>query len=908
MTNPTSVLENSCVFPAPVEYTTLSVEEQQLILQLQQDILVSVAHGGETKDIINQICLLAEQLLPNSVATVMLLDQAREYLNVYASPSVPPDGVARLNQLRPGPGGGSCGNAVFRNEPQFVQNTFEDPRWQDLRQLAYDFNLCACWSTPIVSPDGKAIGSFALSSFEHRTPSSFHRKILEMGASIVGIVLERARSQEALHVSEQKYQRLIEDVGDKFVVFTHSVSGELRYASAGIKNVFGVDNDQAIGKPWASSVRWKPGVVDYTLALLSKLESGEKSFIQYEMQFTHPDGSERTIQVSKHAVRDTDGQVVSFDGIIEDITDRKIVEERIARDREMQAILRELLEISLAPQPLKALLQQCLERLMMISWLSFLPKSGVFLMEEDGRSLKLVASHEFSRQILSLCDRVKLGECLCGQAAATGKLLYSHCVDDRHSVRYEGMADHGHYNVPLKFDNKVLGVLVLYLPLDYQHNDQNGQFIMSVADILAGLISRKQAEQALITHQEQLEKLVDMRTAELEAAKNAAEAASLAKSAFLANMSHELRTPLQTIIGAEHMVRKESLTPNQTQWLDKQLTAGEHLLDVINDILDLSRIEADKVELEDEHVNVLTILQNVSQLIESRAQAKGLYIRIDAQSMPQKLHGDNARLRQALLNYAGNAVKFTEEGEILLRSSLINENADSVTLRFEVIDTGIGIDSDVIERLFSAFEQADNSLTRQYGGTGLGLAITKQLAQLMGGDAGVESTQGQGSIFWFTARLRKETESHQFAASTLEADEQADELLRTRYAGKRILVAEDEPANQGLFRELLKDVNLDVTIAKDGAQAVELATEQCFDIVLMDMQMPRLDGLEATQQIRAKPNGANVPILAMTGNAFAEDRERCITAGMSDFLAKPVLADALYTAIATWLAVGENQD
>ena len=348
-----------------------------------------------------------------------------------------------------------------------------------------------------------------------------------------------------------------------------------------------------------------------------------------------------------------------------------------------------------------------------------------------------------------------------------------------------------------------------------------------------------------------------------------------------------------------HLLRRDGVTPAQAEKLDLIDGAAGHLLSIINDILDLSKIESGKFLLEESDIELDVLLASVTALLSSLLKAKGLRLEVASAEMPGPLRGDATRLTQALLNYANNAIKFTEKGRVSLRAHVLEESAMDVLLRFEVEDTGIGIAPENMERLFAIFEQGDNSNTRKFGGTGLGLAITRRLAQLMGGDAGASSEPGVGSLFWFTARLRKGMASA--VESPRPAHEDAVAVLSQDYRGRRVLLADDDPVNQTIAVELLRDVGLEVDVANDGQEAVDMAGLLAYDLILLDVQMPGMDGLEAARRIRRISGRAAVPILAMTSNAFTEDRVRSFEAGMNDHLAKPVMPDALYEHILKWL-------
>lgn len=383
---------------------------------------------------------------------------------------------------------------------------------------------------------------------------------------------------------------------------------------------------------------------------------------------------------------------------------------------------------------------------------------------------------------------------------------------------------------------------------------------------------------------------------ELKSARLAADSANQSKSAFLANMSHEIRTPMNAILGIAHLLRMQTERADHLVKIDNIISSGKHLIEIINNILDFSKIEAGRLKLEETAFLLSEPISLIHGMVAEQAEQKGLRLikEIEPRLENLPLLGDPLHLAQIIINFLANAVKFTAHGSITLHVNIIAEDSDRVILRFEVRDTGIGIDKAHQHKLFNAFEQVESSTTRKYGGTGLGLAISKAIVTLMGGEIGVDSEIGKGSLFWFIAPFKR---------GNAENNKKEDELSAKGPKAKqsRILLVEDNEINQEVAQEILEDYGFLVDVANHGGEAVEKARHGCYNLILMDLQMPVMDGLEATRIIRQLPEYQSVPILAMTANVYEKDRINCKQAGMDDFTGKPFDPKELYNTILRWL-------
>jgi len=693
-------------------------------------------------------------------------------------------------------------------------------------------------------------------------------------AGIAEDITERKCAEQALRSSEGRFRQLAENIHEVFRIIPIAAD-ETLYVSPAYEQIWGRSLDSIYQNPES----WREAIHPDDKAEADHMAKhqlrGESVEVEYRIQT--PAGQQKWIRDRAFPVRDQNGEVIRIVGIAEDISEHKRVEQAVIASHDFVQSTIDALSSSMCVLDETGTIIEVNR-----TWKDFAVANRHTLLRECSDSCQL--NNQFGEGVnyLTVCDR------------AVGS----------------GAAEAAEFAAGIR---SVLRGDVAEFAKEYAcHAPREKRwFIAKVTRFFNHGLPRVVIEHINITTRKLAEDA--MRTAKLEAEAEGvranalareAERANEAKSEFLANMSHEIRTPMNGVMGMTGLLLDTQLNAEQRRFAELARGSGESLLHLINDILDFSKIEARKLELESIDFDLRSLLDNIASMHWGTAHAKGIDLLCIADpEVPTSLRGDPGRLRQILTNFVGNAIKFTEKGEVVVRVALAEEGQSDCMLRFSVSDTGIGIAENKIGSLFQKFSQVEVSTTRKYGGTGLGLAISRQLAEMMGGGVGVMSQEGKGSEFWFTVRLARGVELEEQAECAHFKGRAIDRLHG------RVLIAEDNSTNREVALALLRRFGLRADAVADGAEAVRALESIPYDLVLMDMRMPVMDGVEATRRIRNPQSEAlhhDVPIIALTANAMQSDRLLCLAAGMNDFVTKPIFKGALHDVLRRWLPSGDS--
>jgi len=646
---------------------------------------------------------------------------------------------------------------------------------------------------------------------------------------------------------------IVENSEDAIIACTPA--GIIRTFNSGAEAVFGYSSKEMIGQHMSMLV--PPDRLTTLERVAQRLLQGQ-GFSQYEGLCLRKDGCSMQVSVTGFPIKNSAEEVVAISASVRDITERKLAEAKLEEARDQSAKL-----------------------------------------QETVLRLELEKTNDLHRLILSAAGEGIYGvdaDGLITFANPAAAAMFGYTVEELIGMPQHATTHHSHPDGTIFPEEACLIYKALH---DGQVHYCDSEVFWKrdgtsfpVAYTCTPILQAGKSIGAVVVFQEISERKRRER----------ADAANLAKSRFLAHMSHEIRTPMNGVIGMNQLILETDLTPEQRRYVEVAQYSGQTLLALIDDILDLSKIEAGKIALENLSFNLNQTLESVLRLLSVQASAKSLHIDLHvSQDIPEILNGDARRLQQVLTNLCGNSIKFTERGGITLNAELESLNDRTATVRFAVIDTGIGIHPDQATTLFSPFVQADTSTTRRYGGTGLGLAISKQLVEMMGGTIGVKSRKGQGSTFFFTVDFAIEVpEERQPAAGQREDTAPATRGNAPLGHGQRILVAEDNSTNREVILAQLKKLGYKADAVSNGAEAVEAVRYGGYDLVLMDCEMPFMDGYEATRHIHHSIHPL-IPIIALTASAMPPARERCLSEGMDDYLAKPVELPNLAAVLARWL-------
>ena len=828
------------------------IARQNRSLRMMNGVAQAIVRHDDETAMLEEICTIAVEVGGYRLAWV---GEARED----AARSVVPiaksgfgesylDGVGITWADQPN-GQGPTGRAIRSGVPCIAHRIEEDPSLTPWRDAALALGFRASVSLPL-RIEGRIVGALNIYSGASDAFDDEELNLLGNLTGELGLGLTMQRSRQALARSEASLlqaQRLA-----RMGHFRFDPVVDVWSSSATLDEIFGIATSYPRNAgTWLGLVH--PADRGQMQAYLQQEVLGQRRPFDKEYRIVRQsDGEVRWVHGTGELTIDAQGRVSEMFGIIQDTTERRAVEDQLRK-----------LSLAIEQTPHSILITDTGRRIEYVNE-SFIRNSGYSRTEAIGQTPRLLHSGQTPEATYLSLDR----------ALAAGEVWRGEFRNQRK-------------------DGTVYEEFAIITPV----RQADGQ-VMNYLAIEEDVTEKKRTQAELERYRQHLETLVAERTIALSQAKEQAESASHSKSAFLANMSHEIRTPMNAILGLTHLaLRDPEISPTQQKRLNKVASAARHLLTIINDVLDISKIEAGKLTLENTDFSLAHVIATAHDQVAERAEAKHLPINIEIDpQLPPLLRGDPLRIQQVLVNFLSNAIKFTNQGSIALSVRLFGQDEKGIQVRFAVSDTGLGMSPEVQSRLFIPFEQADSSTTRRHGGTGLGLAISSRLVHAMQGDIDVDSAPGRGSTFWFTARLGTARYTVQTPAS--DSGRPAPPLLRR---DAHVLLAEDNAINEEVAAELLRLAGLLVDVAHDGSEAVAMASRKHYDLILMDMQMPVMDGFAATRSIRALPGWADIPIIAVTADALSDARASSLAAGMNDHIAKPFDPAALFALLARWL-------
>lgn len=698
-------------------------------------------------------------------------------------------------------------------------------------------------SIPRDLPDGTTVWEGVLSDITktkcyEEELKQVHQELAQANQQLEQKVKKRTLELEASH---SKFQRLLDDIGDKFVVFSHTDS-IVTYVSHGVSHIFGISPSEIVGKSWVTTINWHPESLKLAKVEIAKMLANQEDS-QIEVSFTRPDGIQKTLSILQHGVWDVFGNLLAIEGLIEDITERK---KAISALEASEAKYRSFIETandiiySINPEGYFTYLSPNVEDI-----LGFAPS------ELQGLPFVEVLHPEDIEHCRRFFESIISGERKRGL---------------EYRVKHKDGSWRWHTSSAFPQVNEQ-GEVIAFMGFGYDTTERK------IADL-----KQQELNQALIK-------------------------ANRLKDEFLAMMSHELRTPLNAILGMTESLQESvfgEINTRQEQAIKTIEKSGDHLLSLINDILDMAKIEAGKVELDLRDVEIHALCESSLALVDTQAQKKHIQLKVTLPFHLPKIHVDEGRIRQVLLNLLNNAVKFTPDyGQVTLEViyPATHDDQDPNQLRFAVNDTGIGIAVEDMTRLFQPFVQIDSALNRQHEGTGLGLVLVKKIVDLHGGKVAVTSEVGVGSCFMVDLPIAVSTHEITPSPSGIQAQPWAMTMNRPSQSSPRILIAEDNPANVTTMKTYLEAKGYQLLIATNGEEALYLVTTEKPDVVIMDIQMPKLNGIDAITTIRSHPEFQHLPIIALTALVMEGDREKCLHAGANEYLRKPVRLRALWEVI-----------